>query len=158
MNVIRARTIAFRGRNECHPSTHECVPTTHECVPGTHERDPGTHECDPCRALGKYVTDAIKLAKEKGFRVTINCTLFNDAEPERVADFFDEMEKIGLDGITVSPGYAYERAPNQEHFLNREKTKQLFRGVFERGDGAKKWPFAQSALFLDFLAGNHTCS
>ena len=119
--------------------------------------DKEMHDKSVCQQ-GTYekATDAIKLAKEKGFRVTINCTLFNDAEPERVADFFDEMEKIGLDGITVSPGYAYERAPNQEHFLNREKTKQLFRGVFKRGDGAKKWPFAQSALFLDFLAGNQT--
>jgi len=99
---------------------------------------------------------AIKLAKEKGFRTQINCTLFQDAEPERVAKFFDEMTAMGLDGITVSPGYAYERAPDQEHFLNRERTRNLFRDVFARGDGGKKWSFTQSELFLDFLAGNQT--
>jgi hopanoid biosynthesis associated radical SAM protein HpnH len=100
--------------------------------------------------------EAIALAKAKGFRVSINCTLFNDAEPERVAKFFDEMKRIGLDGITVSPGYAYERAPDQEHFLSREKTKKLFRGILERGRGGKAWPITQSAMFLDFLAGNQT--
>src|ERR1700756_5761210 len=69
---------------------------------------------------------AIALAKSKGFRVTINCTLFNDAQPEQVATFFDSVMAAGVDGITVSPGYAYERAPDQQHFLNRGKTKQLF--------------------------------
>jgi len=98
----------------------------------------------------------IKLAKAKGFRVSINCTLFNTAEPARVAAFFDEMKRLGLDGITVSPGYAYERAPDQEHFLNREKTKQLFRGILSRGRGGRNWSFSQSAMFLDFLAGNQT--
>jgi hopanoid biosynthesis associated radical SAM protein HpnH len=98
--------------------------------------------------------EAIKLAKSKGFQVSINCTLFNDAEPERVADFFDQMKAAGLDGITVSPGYAYERAPDQEHFLNREKTKRLFRGILARGRGGKTWPFTQSTMFLNFLAGN----
>ena len=119
--------------------------------------DKEMHDKSVCQQ-GTYekAFEAIKIAKAKGFRVTINCTLFNDAEPERVANFFDEMKEIGLDGITVSPGYAYERAPDQEHFLNREKTKQLFRGIFARGDGAKKWPFTQSAMFLDFLAGNQT--
>jgi hopanoid biosynthesis associated radical SAM protein HpnH len=98
--------------------------------------------------------DAIILAKSRGFRVSINCTLFNDADPERVATFFDEMKAIGLDGITVSPGYAYERAPDQEHFLNRDRTKQLFRGILSRGEGGRRWPFSQSTLFLNFLAGN----
>jgi len=97
---------------------------------------------------------AIKEAKARGFRVNINCTLFNDADPERVARFFDSVKAMGVDGITVSPGYAYERAPDQEHFLNRAKTKQLFRDIFKRGDGGKAWSFSQSGLFLDFLAGN----
>ncbi|MEX3932415.1 Hopanoid biosynthesis associated radical SAM protein HpnH [Paraburkholderia piptadeniae] len=99
---------------------------------------------------------AIKEAKRRGFRVNINCTLFNDAVPERVAAFFDTVGPMGVDGITVSPGYAYERAPDQQHFLNREKTKQLFREIFKRGDNGKKWSFSQSSLFLDFLAGNQT--
>ena len=98
--------------------------------------------------------EAIKLAKSKGFRVTINCTLFDNAVPERVASFFDDMMEVGLDGITVSPGYAYERAPDQEHFLSRQKTKQLFRDIFSKNTGKKKWAFGQSSLFLDFLAGN----
>ena len=97
---------------------------------------------------------AIKAAKEQGFRVNINCTLFNDADPERVARFFDSVGALGVDGITVSPGYAYERAPDQAHFLNRAKTKQLFRDIFRRGRGGKAWSFSQSGLFLDFLAGN----
>ncbi|HEY5347162.1 MAG TPA: adenosyl-hopene transferase HpnH [Rhizomicrobium sp.] len=100
--------------------------------------------------------EAIKLAKSRGFRTQINCTLFQDAEPERVAAFFDEMTAMGLDGITVSPGYAYERAPDQEHFLNRERTKKMFRDIFARGDDGKKWDFTHSDLFLDFLAGNQT--
>jgi hopanoid biosynthesis associated radical SAM protein HpnH len=97
---------------------------------------------------------ALRAAKERGFRVNINCTLFNDADPERVARFFDQAAGLGVDGITVSPGYAYERAPDQAHFLTRERTKQLFRDIFRRGRGARAWSFSQSSLFLDFLAGN----
>ena len=100
--------------------------------------------------------EALKLAKERGFRVTINCTLFNNADPARVAAFFDSVAALGIEGITVSPGYAYERAPDQQHFLNREKTKTLFRQIFALGKGGKAWPFFQSKLFLDFLAGNRT--
>ncbi len=103
------------------------------------------------RALG-----AIRAAKARGFRVNVNCTLFNDADPERVAAFFDETRALGVDGITVSPGYAYERAPDQQHFLNRNATRQLFRDIFRRGRGGKAWSFSQSDLFLDFLAGNRT--
>jgi hopanoid biosynthesis associated radical SAM protein HpnH len=99
---------------------------------------------------------AIKEAKRRGFRVNINCTLFNDAVPERVAKFFDTVGEMGVDGITVSPGYAYERAPDQQHFLNRDKTKTLFREIFKRGNNGKKWSFSQSSLFLDFLAGNQS--
>ncbi|HJT08066.1 MAG TPA: adenosyl-hopene transferase HpnH, partial [Stellaceae bacterium] len=99
---------------------------------------------------------AIKTAKAAGFRVNINCTLFDGAEPERVATFFDDVMANGVDGITVSPGYAYERAPDQAHFLNRRKTKELFRGIFQRGNRGKNWSFSQSSLFLDFLAGNQS--
>jgi hopanoid biosynthesis associated radical SAM protein HpnH len=97
---------------------------------------------------------AIAAAKARGFRVNINCTLFNDASAERVARFFDEVHSLGVDGITVSPGYAYERAPDQAHFLTRANTKQLFREIFRRGRDARAWSFSQSSLFLDFLAGN----
>ncbi len=101
--------------------------------------------------------EAIRLAKSRGFRVNINSTLFDSADPERVARFFDTVTEMGIDGITVSPGYAYERAPDQAHFLNRRRTKELFRDIFRReprGSGGKRWSFNQSGLFLDFLAGN----
>jgi hopanoid biosynthesis associated radical SAM protein HpnH len=96
---------------------------------------------------------AIKAAKARGFRVCINCTLFDGAQSERVAAFMDHVTAIGIDGVMISPGYAYERAPDQEHFLNRRKAKELFRDIFRQGKG-KKWRFNQSSLFLDFLAGN----
>jgi hopanoid biosynthesis associated radical SAM protein HpnH len=104
---------------------------------------------------------AIKAAKARGFRTSINCTLFDGADPERVANFLDTVMEIGVDGVMTSPGYAYERAPDQEHFLNRQRTKELFRGIFRRGKeraakGGAKWRFNQSPLFLDFLAGNQT--
>lgn len=96
---------------------------------------------------------AIKAAKERGFRLSINCTLFDGADPDRVAKFFDAAMALGIDGIMTSPGYAYERAPDQQHFLSRQKTKQLFRDILKRGKG-KGWKFTQSPLFMDFLAGN----
>jgi hopanoid biosynthesis associated radical SAM protein HpnH len=119
--------------------------------------DAEAHDLSVCQP-GVYdrAIEAIKLAKSRGFRVTINCTLFNNAEPKRVVAFFDYVSALGIDGITVSPGYAYERAPDQQHFLNRVKTKALFRQIFARGRRAKAWPFFHSQLFLDFLAGNRT--
>ena len=119
--------------------------------------DKEDHDKSVCQA-GTYdrAVSAIKAAKARGFRCNINCTLFNNADPERMAKFFDEVMAMGVDGITVSPGYAYERAPDQQHFLNRQTTKQLFRDIFKRGNGGKKWSFSQSGLFLDFLAGNQT--
>jgi hopanoid biosynthesis associated radical SAM protein HpnH len=120
------------------------------------------HDHSVCQD-GVYVKAeaAIKAALAKGFRVNINCTLFNNAVPERMANFFDHMMDIGLHDITVSPGYAYERAPDQEHFLSREKTKNLFRDIFRMGkervkQGKTAWRFSQSPLFMDFLAGNQT--
>ena len=98
---------------------------------------------------------AIAESKRRGFRTIINATLFSNADPERTARFFDDVMEMGVDGISVSPGYAYERAPDQQHFLNRRKTKELFRGIFAaRKPGKKKWEFNQSSMFLDFLAGN----
>ena len=118
--------------------------------------DKEMHDRSVCRK-GVYdrAVGALQAAKAKGFRVNINCTLFSDAVPERVARFFDHVTDLGVDGITVSPGYAYERAPDQQHFLNRARTKQLFRDIF-RGQGTRKWRLFQSHLFLDFLAGNQT--
>ena len=104
----------------------------------------------------KKAVSAIRKAKALGFRVNLNCTLFDQTPASEIARFFDfASQDLEVEGITVSPGYAYERAPNQEHFLNREKTKNLFRDVFRFGKG-RKWRFSQSSLFLDFLAGNQS--
>ena len=118
--------------------------------------DRDDHDRSVCQS-GVYdrAVAAIKLAKARGFRVNINTTLFDGVEPARVARFFDEITEIGIDGITVSPGYAYERAPDQDHFLNRRRTKELFRGIFKL-DRSRRWSFNQSSLFLDFLAGNQS--
>ncbi len=99
---------------------------------------------------------AIRTARAKGFRVNVNCTLFDQMTPEEIADFFEfATNDLGVEGITVSPGYAYERAPDQEHFLTRRRTKELFRTVFRLGrQRGSKWRFSQSTLFMDFLAGN----
>ena len=119
--------------------------------------DKEMHNKSVCQS-GVYdrAVKAIRIAKAICFRVNINCTLFSDAEPERVANFFDSVVGLDVDGITVSPGYAYERAPDQQHFLNRTKTKQLFRDIFRRERRNSRWPIFQSGLFLDFLAGNQT--
>ncbi|MHC2615921.1 hopanoid biosynthesis associated radical SAM protein HpnH [Bradyrhizobium diazoefficiens] len=95
---------------------------------------------------------AIKAAKARGFTVNVNATIFDGHPAEEIAKFLDLTVELGV-GVSMSPGYAYERAPDQEHFLNRTKTKKLFRDVFAMGKG-KKWNFMHSGLFLDFLAGN----
>ena len=97
---------------------------------------------------------AIKAAKAKGFAVNVNATVYDGHPPEDIAAFLDYAKELGV-GVSISPGYAYERAPDQQHFLNRRKTKELFRDVFARGKG-KRWTFVHSGLFLDFLAGNQT--
>jgi hopanoid biosynthesis associated radical SAM protein HpnH len=102
---------------------------------------------------------AIRLARAKGFRVTVNCTLFAGEDPEDVANFFDEAMRLGIEGITVSPGYSYHHAPKQDVFLGRTASKNLFREIFSRRPNrpaGTKWSFNHSALFLDFLAGNQT--
>ncbi|PJB11802.1 MAG: hopanoid biosynthesis associated radical SAM protein HpnH [Flavobacteriales bacterium CG_4_9_14_3_um_filter_40_17] len=116
------------------------------------------HDKSVCKeGVFEIAVEAIKLALDKGHRVTINCTLFNDVDPKEVADFFDFAMKLGVEGIMVSPGYSYEMAPEQELFLGRNQSKELFRGIFREGKKRKsKWEFNQSALFLDFLAGNQS--
>jgi hopanoid biosynthesis associated radical SAM protein HpnH len=102
----------------------------------------------------KIAVAAIRRAKAAGFRVNVNCTFFSDMSAPEAAEFFDFCTyDLGVEAITVSPGYAYERAPDQQHFLNRQRTKTLFRDIFRLGKG-RKWRFSQSQLFLDFLAGN----
>jgi len=95
---------------------------------------------------------AIKAAKAKGFAVNVNCTIFDGHPAEDIVKFLDLTQELGV-GVSISPGYAYERAPDQQHFLARRKTKELFRKVFALGKG-KKWNLTHSGMFLDFLAGN----
>jgi hopanoid biosynthesis associated radical SAM protein HpnH len=115
------------------------------------------HDKSVCQqGVYEKAVEAIAKAKAAGFRVNINCTFFDGTDPARAASFFDDVMAMGVDGITMSPGYAYERAPDQQHFLNRQKTRQLFRDIFRRGENGKRWKFSQSSLFLNFLAGNET--
>lgn len=116
------------------------------------------HDESVCReGIFDKAVSAIKKAKARGFRVNINCTLFTGEDPKRVADFFDFVTDLGVDGITVSPGYSYERAPKQDVFIPRTQSKELFRSIFKEGKKrTAKWPLSHSTLFLDFLAGNQT--
>lgn len=105
----------------------------------------------------KQAVDAIKAAKAKGFTVNVNCTVFDGYPAEELADYMDFCtNELGV-GISMSPGFAYERAADQTSFLNRRKTKSFFRDLFniekERGS---KWALTHSSLYLDFLAGNQT--
>jgi hopanoid biosynthesis associated radical SAM protein HpnH len=92
---------------------------------------------------------AIGAAKAAGFRVTTNTTVFEGEKPQDIRQFFDYVSTLGVDGMMVSPGYSYEKAPDQQHFLKREHTKALFRAVF----AGKKWDLNHSPFFLDFLQG-----
>ena len=96
---------------------------------------------------------AIQEALARGFRVTTNTTLFDGASPLRVREFFDEMMRVGVEGMMVSPGYSYSKAPDQEHFLRRSRTNQLFADILS--NPKRGWRFNQSPLFLRFLMGKH---
>jgi hopanoid biosynthesis associated radical SAM protein HpnH len=113
------------------------------------------HDRSVCQdGVFERAVEAIRLLRARGFRVNINATLFDGVSPDEVGAFFDyATDDLDVEGITVSPGYAYERAPDQEHFLNRKKTKELFRSIFRLGRG-KRWKLSHSSLYLDFLAGN----
>src|SRR6201996_2649149 len=111
------------------------------------------HDKSVCMDGGfEKAVSAIKAAKAKGYSVNVNCTVFDGHPAEDIAEFLDLTEQLGV-GVSISPGYAYERAPDQEHFLSRRKTKELFRKVFALDKG-KNWNLTHSGMFLDFLAGN----
>ncbi|MBN2337848.1 MAG: adenosyl-hopene transferase HpnH [Acidobacteria bacterium] len=99
----------------------------------------------------RIAVEAIREAVKRGFRVTTNTTLFNDADPESVRAFFDEAMELGVEGMTLSPGYPYEKAADRQHFLMKEETRRLFAEVLRRRK--KSWKFNQSPLFLEFLTG-----
>lgn len=102
----------------------------------------------------KIAVKAIKAAQDRGFQVNVNATIFDNMTAEQVADYLDFATDLGV-GISISPGYAYERAEDKEHFLSREKTKNLFRDIFKIGkERGREWNLSHSSLFLNFLAGN----
>jgi hopanoid biosynthesis associated radical SAM protein HpnH len=117
------------------------------------------HDFSVCRVGGyDLAVEGIKEALKRGFRVTTNTTLFDGADPKSVRAFFDEMMELGVEGMMLSPGYSYDKAPDQKHFLGRARTRRLFRAIL--ANRKKTWQFNQSPLFLEFLMGkgNHACT
>jgi hopanoid biosynthesis associated radical SAM protein HpnH len=117
------------------------------------------HDFSVCREGGyELALDGIKEALKRGFRVTTNTTLFDGADPKSVRAFFDEMMELGIEGMMLSPGYSYDKAPDQKHFLGRARTRRLFRAIL--ANRKKRWKFNQSPLFLEFLMGkrNYPCT
>jgi hopanoid biosynthesis associated radical SAM protein HpnH len=114
------------------------------------------HDTSVCRdGVYEKCVEVIREARRRGFRVTANCTLFQGEHAEEVGQFMDDMMALGLEGVTISPGYSYERAPRQDVFLKKQASKELFRNIFKLARG-KKWSFNQSSLYLNFLAGNES--
>ncbi len=110
------------------------------------------HDHAVCRdGIYDVAVKAIRTALAKGFRVTTNTTLFDDAEPTRVRQFFDEMMDLGVEGMMISPGYSYDKAPDQKSFLKRDRTRALFSQLLTQRK--RSWQFNQSPLFLEFLMG-----
>ncbi len=117
------------------------------------------HDLAVCRdGVYDVAVKAIKTALKKGFRVTTNTTLFDDANPDRVRSFFDEMMELGVEGMMISPGYSYDKAPDQNSFLKRHRTQELFSKLLS--NRKRGWKFNQSPLFLEFLMGkrNYECT
>jgi hopanoid biosynthesis associated radical SAM protein HpnH len=110
--------------------------------------------CVDRKGVFEIAVKAIKAAKARGFRVTTNTTVFENSDPKEIQEFFDFVGTLGVDGMMVSPGYSYEWAPDQDHFLKREQTKSLFREILAPFKaGQKNWNFNHNPLFLDFLTG-----
>ncbi len=110
------------------------------------------HDFSVCREGGyELAVDGIKAALARGFRVTTNTTLFDGADPKSVRAFFDETMELGVEGMMLSPGYSYDKAPDQKHFLGRARTRRVFRAML--ANRKKTWQFNQSPLFLEFLMG-----
>ncbi len=114
------------------------------------------HDASVCQAgVFERAVEAIKLAIGRGFRVTINCTLFQNEGAPEIAQFLDYCNELGVEGATIAPGFSYEHAPQQDIFIKMRDSKQLFRDVFKLGRG-RKWQLNHSSLYLDFLAGNQS--
>ena len=114
------------------------------------ERD--HHDFSVCREGGYDIAvRGIKAALTAGFRVTTNTTLFDGAEPNSVRRFFDDMMNLGVEGMMLSPGYSYDKAPDQQHFLGRARIRRLFRAILSNRKAS--WKFNMSPLFAEFLMG-----
>ncbi len=110
------------------------------------------HDLAVCRdGVYDVAVKAVRAALKRGFRVTTNTTLFDDASPARVRSFFDEMMTLGVEGMMISPGYSYQKAPDQKNFLKRNRTRDLFARILS--NRKRTWRFNQSPLFLEFLMG-----
>src|SRR3954467_8174275 len=120
------------------------------------------HDFSVCREGGfDLALDGIKEAVQRGFRVTTNTTLFDGTNPKSVRLFFDEMMALGVEGMMLSPGYSYDKAPDQKHFLGKSRTRDLFNKILSnRKTGKNGWVFNQSPLFLEYLMGkrNYVCT
>ena len=95
--------------------------------------------------------EGIREAVSKGFRVTTNTTLFDGADPNSVRGFFDEMMNAGVESMMVAPGYTYDKAPDQKHFLGRARSRRLFRAIL--ANRKKSWRFNASPMYMEFLMG-----
>ncbi|MEO6829998.1 MAG: adenosyl-hopene transferase HpnH, partial [Acidobacteriaceae bacterium] len=104
------------------------------------------HDFSVCREGGYDVAvGGIREAVKRGFRVTTNTTLFDGADPNSVRAFFDEVMSMGVEGIVLSPGYTYDKAPDQKHFMGRARSRRLFRAILS--NRSKHWKFNMSPLF-----------
>ncbi len=115
------------------------------------------HDFAVCREGGyDLAMEGIRAAVAGGFRVTTNTTLFQGADPKSVRAFFDEMMEMGVEGMMLSPGYSYDKAPDQQNFLGRARTRKLFSQILS--NRSRRWVFNQSPLFLEFLMGRRQYS
>jgi hopanoid biosynthesis associated radical SAM protein HpnH len=112
------------------------------------------HDKSVCRdGVFDKAVDAIRAAKKRGFRVTTNTTFFSDDTPQTVREVLDYLnDELEVDQMMISPAYAYEKAPDQEHFPGVQQTRRLFRAAFADGR-RRRWRLNHSPLFLDFLEG-----
>jgi hopanoid biosynthesis associated radical SAM protein HpnH len=112
------------------------------------------HDSSVCKdGVFEQAVDAIKQAKAAGFRVMTNTTFFSTDTPQDVIDVLDYLnDELEVDNMQISPGYAYQKAPDQDHFLGVTQTRELFAKAFADGR-RKKWRLNHSPLFLDFVEG-----
>src|SRR5207237_7301133 len=99
----------------------------------------------------KVAVEVISEAITRVFRVTTNTTLFDGADTNSVRSHFDEMMELGVEGMMLSPGYSYDKAPDQKHFLGRARTRRLLRAILSNRKAS--WRLNMSPLFLEFLMG-----